>query len=75
MLNPYTPETKKSIDMHRDELLQDATKYRLLRQIRAQRAQLWRQRIQIGLGNLLIAVGTRLQEPYRLATVSEPKVF
>ena len=72
MLNPYTPETKKTIDMHRDELLQDATKYRLLSQIRAQRAQLWRQQIQMGLGNLLIAVGTWLQEPYALATASEP---
>ena len=70
MLNPYTPETKMTIDMHRDELLQDATKYRLLRQIRAERAQLWRQRIQMGIGSLLIAVGKRLQKPYALATAS-----
>jgi hypothetical protein len=75
MLNPYTPETKKTIDMHREELLQDATKYRLLRQIRADRAQLWRQRIQMGIGSLLIAVGKRLQKPYALTTASEPKAY
>ena len=66
----YTPGTKKLIDLHRMELLQDAARHRLLCQIRTSRAQALRQSVQVTVGRLLIAIGSRLLEPYKLGMVN-----
>ena len=66
----HTFETARAIRIHQDELLQDAAKYRLIRQSRANYPG-WRQRIQVSAGSLLIAIGKKLQEPYQIATTGK----
>ena len=66
----HTFETTKAIHLHQHELLQDAAKYRMVHESRANRLGWW-QRTQMYVGSLLIAIGTKLQEPYRIATATE----
>jgi hypothetical protein len=66
----HTFETAKAIHLHQDELLQDAAKFRMVHRTRANRLGWW-QRTQMNVGSLLIAIGTKLQEPHRIATATE----
>ena len=66
----HTFETTKAIRLHQDELLQDAAKFRMVHQTRANRLGWW-QRTQMYVGSLLIAIGTRLQEPCQVTTATE----
>ena len=74
MFEIYTPLNQEIIRMYREKLLQDAAKDRLLCEIGANRSQ-WRRRIEMGIGSLLIAMGKKLQEPYRIATAREAKAY
>jgi hypothetical protein len=64
MYNPYTLEV--IIELHRQDLLQEAMHYRLLRQARQARTPLYC-RLLASVGSLLIAAGQKLQKPYILA--------
>ncbi len=58
---------KRLIDMHRNELLQDAEKDRLIRQARAAHPGL-SVRIRIRLGQCLVTLGQKLQEQPKLSS-------
>jgi hypothetical protein len=70
MYNPYTLEV--IIELHRQDLLQEAMHDRLLRQARQGRAPLYC-RLLARVGSLLIAVGQKLQEPYALTVPAKVK--
>lgn len=72
MLNGYTFETERLIDAHKRELTQQAARYRLLLEAKgARRPALCRLRVR--LGDLLIVVGRKLQEPYALSIAQDAK--
>ena len=69
MLPPFTDETARMIKLRQQELLEDAARYRLVRRRTVGRRV--GQRIRVALGRALVAVGQKLQEPYRVSTRRE----
>ena len=62
----FTPETGSLINLHRQELTQQAERHQLVRQARATRSGL-ETRVLVTLGGFLIVLGQRIQARYRLA--------
>lgn len=65
MMEFYTSLNEDLVRLHRQQLLQEAARDRLLRESRHLRPGLM-QTLRTRLGRLLIAAGEKLQEPYTL---------
>ena len=67
-MNPIPYETHATIKLHRQALLQEAARARLLAQTPARRAPL--DLLLARMGHLLIEIGTRLETRYTPASLS-----